>query len=74
MAKIMVVIGIKEAAQILREHGMKISDADLRAGLEQKVYPFGDAVVVTSQPVFHIYKPKLLAWIDERSEEQEATA
>ena len=72
MAKIMVVIGIKEAAQILREHGMKISDADLRAGLEQKVYPFGD--VVTSQPVFHIYKPKLLAWIDERSEEQEATA
>ena len=74
MAKIMVVIGIKEAAQILRDHGMKISDADLRAGLEQKVYPFGDAVVVTSQPVFHIYKPKLLAWIDERSEEQEATA
>lgn len=74
MSKLMVVIGIKEAAQILREHGMKISDADLRAGLEQKVYPFGDAVVVTSQPVFHIYKPKLLAWIDERSEEQEATA
>ena len=74
MSKLMVVIGIKEAAQILRDHGMKISDADLRAGLEQKVYPFGDAVVVTSQPVFHIYKPKLLAWIDERSEEQEATA
>lgn len=74
MAKIMVVIGIKEAAQILRDHGMKISDADLRAGLEQKVYPFGDAVVVTSQPVFHVYLPLLMRWIAERSEEQEATA
>ena len=49
MAKVMVVIGIKEAAKILRENGMQISDGDLRAGIEQRVYPFGDAVIVTSK-------------------------
>ncbi len=63
MAKIMVVIGIREAAKILRENGMQISDGDLRAGIEQRVYPFGDAVVVTSKPVFHVYLPLLMQWI-----------
>lgn len=70
MAKVMVVIGIKEAAAILREHGMQISDGDLRAGIEQRIYPFGDAVVVTSKPVFHIYLPLLMQWIAERSQEE----
>lgn len=69
MAKLMIVIGIKDAAKILREHGMQISDGDLRAGIEQRVYPFGDAVTVTSKPVFHIYLPLLMQWIAERSEE-----
>ena len=72
MAKVMVVIGIKEAAKILRENGMQISDADLRAGIEQRVYPFGDAVIVTSKPVFHVYLPLLMRWISERSEEVQA--
>ena len=71
MKKLMVVISIKEASRILREHGMQISDGDLRAGIEQKVYPFGDAVTVTSKPVFHIYLPLLMRWIAERSEEVE---
>lgn len=70
MKKLMVVIGVKEATQILREHGFKISEADLRAGIEQKIYPFGDAVIVTSQPVFHIYQPLLMRWIDERAGEE----
>lgn len=70
MARVMVVIGIREAAKILRENGMQISDGDLRAGIEQRVYPFGDAVVVTSKPVFHIYMPLLRQWIEARSEEQ----
>lgn len=70
MARVMVVIGIREAAKILRENGMQISDGDLRAGIEQRVYPFGDAVVVTSKPVFHIYMPLLMQWIEARSEEQ----
>ena len=71
MKKLMVVISIREAAKILRENGMQISDGDLRAGIEQKVYPFGDAVTVTSKPVFHIYLPLLMRWIAERSEEVE---
>lgn len=70
MSRLMVVIGIKDAAKILREHGMDISDADLRAGIEQRVYPFGDAVTVTTKPVFHIYQPLLMQWIAERSVEQ----
>jgi hypothetical protein len=69
MAKQIVVIGIKEASRILREHGMQISDGDLRAGIEQKVYTFGDAVTVTSKPVFHVYQPLLMQWINERSVE-----
>ena len=71
MAKQIIVIGIKEASRILRENGMQISDGDLRAGIEQRVYPFGDAVTVTSKPVFHIYLPLLMQWIAERSEEVE---
>ena len=71
MKKLMVVISIKEASRILRDHGMQISDGDLRAGLEQRIYPFGDAIVVTSRPVFHIYQPLLMQWIAERSEEVE---
>ena len=71
MKKQIIVIGIKEASRILRENGMQISDGDLRAGIEQKVYPFGDAVTVTSKPVFHIYQPLLMQWIAERSEEVE---
>lgn len=69
MARLMVVISVKDAAKILREHGMEISDADLRAGIEQRIYPFGDAVTVTTKPVFHIYQPLLLQWIAERSQE-----
>lgn len=69
MKKLMIVISIKEASRILREHGMQISDGDLRAGIEQKVYPFGDAVTVTSKPVFHVYQPLLMQWINERSVE-----
>lgn len=69
MARLMVVISVKDAAKILREHGMQISDGDLRAGIEQKVYPFGDAVTVTSKPVFHVYQPLLMQWINERSVE-----
>lgn len=49
MAGMMVVIGIKDAAKILRESGFQVSEADLRAGLDQKVYPFGDSVIVTSR-------------------------
>ena len=69
MARLMVVISVKDAARILREHGMEISDADLRAGIEQRIYPFGDAVTVTTKPVFHIYQPLLMQWIAERSQE-----
>lgn len=69
MARMMIVIGIKDAAKILRESGFQVSEADLRAGLDQKVYPFGDSVVVTSRPVYHIYEPLLRRWIDERSRE-----
>lgn len=67
MSKLMI-IGIKDAAQILRDHGFHISEGDLRAGIEQRIYPFGDAIVVTKKPVFHIYRPLLMNWINERSE------
>ncbi|MBR1528629.1 MAG: hypothetical protein IJ642_04915 [Oscillospiraceae bacterium] len=41
-----VCITVREATKILKENGVKISEAMLRAGLEQKIFPFGEAVKI----------------------------
>ncbi|MCR5167078.1 MAG: hypothetical protein K6C13_07665 [Oscillospiraceae bacterium] len=70
-----VVITIAECVKILREHGMNISDAHLRAGIECGAYPFGVCIPM-KQNTFEIYKPLLMKWIEERSikAEKELTA
>ena len=62
-----VIITIAECVKILREHGMSISDAHLRAGIECGAYPFGVCIPMMKQKAFEIYKPLLLKWIEERS-------
>jgi hypothetical protein len=67
-----VIISIKDTVEILRSHGMSISDAHLRAGIECGAYPFGVCIPMMKQKAFEIYKPLLLNWIDERSMKNES--
>ena len=66
MIKMVVCLNIREAVKILKEHGVKISEAMLRAGLEQKAYPFGEAVTIVKHTEYNVYKKLLLDWIAER--------
>lgn len=61
-----VIISIKDTVEILRSHGMSISDAHLRAGIECGAYPFGVCIPM-KQNTYEIYKPLLMKWIEERS-------
>lgn len=70
--KIIVILSVSEACKILKEHGIAMSEEHIRAGLIAKVYPFGVAFKMredSSRYVYEIYKPKLMKWIDEISEE-----
>lgn len=64
-----IVISVQETVRILEENGMKITPAHLRAGIECGAYPFGVAIKMTKNYVYEIYKPLLMNWIAERSED-----
>jgi hypothetical protein len=63
---VIVIISIAEAVKILSEHGMTITPAHLRAGIECGAYPFGVCIPM-KQNTYEVYKPLLLKWIEERS-------
>lgn len=58
-----------ETLKILREHGVKMSMAMLKTGLEHGIFPFGIAVKVVKNTEYEIYHKLLMDWISERSEE-----
>lgn len=60
----------QEAAEVLRQHGMRISPDTLRYGLEQGVYPFGLCIQCDKQPVYQIFAKLLYQWIAERCDGQ----
>ena len=63
------VIKPERAAEILKSHGHKSANAEkIKYGLEQRVYPFGDAIHMSKNMVYDIYEKKLMDWIAERSE------
>jgi hypothetical protein len=58
----------KEAVQVLRAHGMTITEVKLDMGLQQGVFPFGDAVKMPGgEWSYAIYSALLDHWIAERS-------
>lgn len=61
------VLTIAEACQVLAEYGMSISPERMRFGLQQNVFPFGDAVKMQKWE-YAVYEKKLLEWIAERAE------
>lgn len=62
------VITVSRACEILKEHGMSITPVKLGMGLRQRVYPFGDAVEMSSEWSYAVYEHLLRKWIAERSE------
>ena len=65
----MKVISVQQACTILKEHGCNVTPACLRAGLQQRVYPFGDAIKM-QEWVYDIYDVLLMKWIREREGEE----
>lgn len=68
MDKMIKAIQVKEAVEILKEHGFAVTVQRLNMGLRQNVYPFGDAVEMPGGSwVYAIYTTLLYKWIEERS-------
>lgn len=67
-------LNVREAVKILKEHGVRVSEAMLRAGLEQKVFPFGEAVKIVKNTEYTIYRKLLIDWIAEREERGDSNA
>lgn len=68
MDKMISAIQVKEAVDILKEHGFAVTVQRLNMGLRQRVYPFGDAVEMPGGSwVYAIYTTLLYKWIEERS-------
>lgn len=64
----------KEAAAILREHGMRrANESHIRAGLDCGAYPFGVMIPFEKSHEYEIYKTLLMKWIAEREGEEEPT-
>ena len=63
-----IVITVKEACEILREHGFKTNPQHIYAGLDCGAYSFGVAIKTPKSTVYEVYKPLLMRWIAERSE------
>lgn len=65
-----VIISVAETVKILSEHGMTITPAHLRAGIECGAYTFGVCIPMTKSKAYEIYKSKLERWIKERDDEE----
>ena len=64
------VIKAEQAAEILKEHGYSSANAvKIKMGLEQGVFPFGQAIRMQGKTVYDIYENLLLRWIKERESE-----
>lgn len=63
------VITAQEAAEILRQCGMRISPTLVRDGLRQGLFPFGTLIQSGKSIRCFVYERQLNAWIRERAGE-----
>lgn len=56
----------QEAAVELRERGMRTSPEIIRAGIEQRVFPFGDCITTDKGARYYIYRELFEQWTKER--------
>lgn len=60
------IVPMDETVRILRRYGMRISRETLGLGLQQRVFPFGDAVMTEKSPVYWVYRVLLDQWVRQR--------
>ena len=61
-------MNLKELTVLLRSHGLRVSEMTLAAGIEQKIYPFGECVRTDSGGRrFTVYTKLVQEWINERA-------
>ena len=58
---------VTEAAKMMREAGIRISEDRVRAGIEQGVYAWGDCVKMRC-PEYTVYQKLFNQWMKERGE------
>jgi len=65
--KMIVVLTVKEAVQILREHGFQTNVLHIYAGLDCGAYDFGRAIPTKKSTIYEVYKEPLMRWIEDKS-------
>lgn len=66
------ILTIAQAREILAEHGMSVSEVHIRAGIECGVYDFGRCIPAAKSRTFEVYKGKLIRWIKDHADDEEA--
>ena len=60
-----------QAAQVMREMGIRVSPQTIREGLEQGKYPFGECIEKKSgRNVYHIYTRLFEEWLEGRIDQE----
>lgn len=60
-------MSLNEATEYLRQHGMRITNTTLAAGIQQGLYPFGLCIQGDIKPVYQIFTRLLDEWIERRA-------
>lgn len=72
MAKIIVkTMTINEAADIMRQAGIRGSAERVKLGIQQGVYKWGDCIRMENSPQCVVYAKPFFEWLKERGEEVE---
>jgi len=61
-----------EAADIMRQAGIRTSQERVRAGIKQGVYKWGECIMMDG-PNYTVYSKLFFAWLNERAEKVEET-
>lgn len=65
MSKRIETLNPRDTADYLRSIGMSTTDGTIRKGIEQGVFPFGDAVKTEKGYTYYIYRGRLERWIED---------
>ena len=72
MAKLIVkTMSITEAADIMRQAGIRGSAERVKLGIQQGVYPWGECIQMENSPQCVVYAKLFFKWLKERGEEVE---
>ena len=67
MKKLISVITVDRAVEILKDNGFSTNRNHICAGLKCGAYPFGVAIPTGKSTMYEVYYVPLMKWIEERS-------